>query len=85
MIIGDRKVRPVSPGEVIADVLEDTGMSLVEFAELTGLSLDEIHGIFANKKPIASAVSWAIGKALGVNPQLWLDLQAKVDNWDARH
>lgn len=37
-----------------------------------------------NKKPIAQDTAQAIGKALCTNAQLWLDLQAKTDNWHKR-
>ena len=83
MSIGDRKVRPVTPGDVLLDVLEDTGMSLLEFAELSGLAIARVEEIVRNKKPIDQNTALAIGKGLGTNSQIWLNLQTKVDSWDA--
>lgn len=82
---GDRKIRPVTPGEVLADVLEDIELSVADFAALTDIPIDELMAIIDNKKPIAQDTALAIGNTLTTSSQLWLALQAKVDNWVERH
>jgi addiction module HigA family antidote len=78
-----RPVRPVPPGDILLDVLEDTKMSLAEFAEFSGLTISRVEELVRNKKPINQDTALAIGKGLGTNSQIWLNLQTKVDNWDA--
>jgi addiction module HigA family antidote len=82
-IIQGRKVRPVHPGEVLADVLEDIEMTQTRFAEILGVSRRSVNEIVLGQRPITVDMAIRIGKALGNGPQLWLNLQQKVDIWDA--
>jgi addiction module HigA family antidote len=82
-IIQGRKVRPVHPGEVISDVLEDIEMTQTRFAEILGVSRRTVNEIILGQRPITVDMAIRIGKALGNGPQLWLNLQQKVDIWDA--
>ena len=82
-IIQGRKVRPVHPGEVLADVLEDIEMTQTRFAEILGVSRRSVNEIILGQRPITVDMAIRIGKALGNGPQLWLNLQQKVDIWDA--
>jgi len=82
-MIQGRKVRPVHPGEVLADVLEDIEMTQTRFAEILGVSRRSVNQIILGQRPITVDMAIRIGKALGNGPQLWLNLQQKVDIWDA--
>jgi len=82
-IIQGRKVRPVHPGEVISDVLEDLEMTQTRFAKILGVSRRSVSEIVLGQRPITVDMAIRIGKALGNGPQLWLNLQQKVDIWDA--
>ena len=84
-IINGRQVRPVDPGEVIADILDDLGMSQTKFAEILGVSRRTVNEIIQGQRPITVDLAIRIGKALGNGPVLWLNLQQKVDVWDALH
>lgn len=78
-----REVRPVHPGEVISDILDDLGMTQTKFAEILGVSRRTVNEIVQGRRPITVDMAIRIGKALGNGPQLWLNLQQKVDVWDA--
>ena len=82
-IIQGRKVRPVHPGEVISDVFEDIEMTQTRFAEILGVSRRSVNEIVLGQRPVTVDMAIRIGKALGNGPQLWLNLQQKVDIWDA--
>lgn len=81
-IIQDRLVRPITPGEVLADILEDLEVSYTEFAQILGVYPQIIEDIFHEKQRITVDLAIRIGKALGNGPRLWLNLQQKVDIWD---
>jgi antitoxin HigA-1 len=81
-IFADRKVRPIHPGEVISDILEDLEMTQTKFAEILGVSRRSVNEIIQGRRPITVDMAIRIGKALGNGPQLWLNLQQKVDIWD---
>ncbi len=82
-MIQGRKVRPVHPGEVISDVLEDIEMTQTRFAKILGVSRRSVNEIVLGQRPVTVDMAIRIGKALGNGPQLWLNLQQKVDIWDA--
>ncbi|MEB3219762.1 MAG: HigA family addiction module antitoxin [Nostocales cyanobacterium 94392] len=82
-ITQDRLVRPIHPGEVIADILDDLDIDSTKFAEILGVSNQIVNEIINGQKPITVDIAIRLGKALGNGPRLWLNLQQKVDIWDA--
>lgn len=82
-IISRREVRPVHPGEVLSDVLKDLQVTQTSFAKLLGVSRRTVNEIIQGRRPITVDMAIRIGKTLGNGPLLWLNLQQKVDIWDA--
>jgi antitoxin HigA-1 len=82
-IIEGRQVRPAHPGEVIEDILDDLGMTQTRFAEILGVSRRTVNEIVQGHRPITVDSAIRIGKAFGNDARLWLNLQQKVDVWDA--
>ncbi|MBH8566003.1 HigA family addiction module antidote protein [Nostoc sp. CENA67] len=82
-IADDRLVRPIHPGEVIADILDDLDINTANFAEMLGVSNQTIQEIIDGQRAITADIAIRLGKALGNGPRLWLNLQQKVDVWDA--
>jgi addiction module HigA family antidote len=80
--IVERQVRPIHPGEVIADLLEDLEMTTIDFAKKLDVSPDIVKAIIQGRLPVTVDMAIRLGKALGNGPQLWLNLQQKVDIWD---
>lgn len=79
----DRLVRPVHPGEVIADILDDLEITPTEFAEIIGVPNQTVNEIINCQRTITVDIAIRLGKALGTGPRLWLNLQQKIDVWDA--
>ena len=75
-------MRPVHPGEVIADLLDDLEMTTIDFARKLDVSPDTVEAIIQGRLPVTVDMAIRLGKALGNGPQLWLNLQQKVDIWD---
>jgi len=69
-----RKVRPIHPGEIIRDILEERNISI------NNLYLNEI---LEGKRSITFLWAKEIEKELGISTQLLLNLQRKVDIWDS--
>ncbi|MEN9223241.1 MAG: HigA family addiction module antitoxin [Thermostichus sp. BF3_bins_97] len=82
-IAQDRQIRPVHPGEIIADILEDIGVSQTKLAQRLGISRRTVNEIIQGKRSITVDTALRLGKAFGNGPRLWLNLQQKVDIWDA--
>ena len=81
--VANRLVRPVHPGEVLADILEDLEINESEFAKVLDVSRQTVNEIIEGKRGITADMAIRIGKALGNGPKLWLNLQQKIDIWEA--
>lgn len=79
----NRKNRPSHPGEIILDILEDVEISQTQFAKMLGVSRRTVNQIIRGHRPVTVDMAIRIGKALGNGPESWLNLQQKVDLWDA--
>ncbi|MGH1396761.1 MAG: HigA family addiction module antitoxin [Trichormus sp.] len=82
-ITDTRLVRPIHPGEVIADILDDLNIDHTRFAEILGVSNQIVNEIINGQRAITVDIAIRLGKALGNGTRLWLNLQQKVDLWDA--
>ncbi|MEH2211962.1 HigA family addiction module antitoxin [Nostoc sp.] len=77
-ITDDRLVRPIHPGEVIADILDDLDINTANFAENLGVSNQTIEEVINGQRAITVDIAIRLGKALGNGARLWLNLQQKV-------
>ena len=69
----------IHPGETIADVLEERGMTQAELAARTGVSAAYVSNVIKGKKDISANFAFALEYALGVPKSFWLNLQANYD------
>ncbi len=67
------------PGEHLTEILEDLGLSTVEFAEATGMGERRLSAILKTLEPITADVAVRIGSALDMTPEFWLSLQSDYD------
>ncbi|MBZ9821917.1 HigA family addiction module antitoxin [Mesorhizobium sp. CA4] len=74
---------PSHPGELIADLLEDTRHSKMAVAEMLGISRQQFHSVLAGRKPVTPDMAARLGKLFGNGPGLWLRMQANFDAWHA--
>jgi addiction module HigA family antidote len=81
-ILLEKQIRPVHPVEVITDLLKDLEMTTIDFAQKLDVSPDTVKAIIQARLPVTTDMAIRLGKALGNGPQLWLNLQQKVDIWD---
>lgn len=69
----------IHPGETIADVLEDRGITQAELAARTGVSAAYVSKVITGSKGISSKFAMALEYALGVPKSFWLNLQANYE------
>ena len=65
----------VSPGWVLEERLEVSGISQAEFARRCGRSPKLISEIIAGKAPVEAKTAIQFEKVLGVNASIWLGLE----------
>lgn len=74
-----RKVKPLHPGSIVIDILEDKGISVEEFIK-EDIKLKEV---LEGKRPMTYIIAFETDLRLGISTQLLLNLQRKVDIWDS--
>lgn len=66
---------PVHPGEHLAEILEDLGISRYRLAKTMCVPPIRINEIVHCRRSITADTALRIGKALGMTPEFWLNLQ----------
>lgn len=66
----------VSPGEVLDDVLESMGMSRLELAKQSGMTIDEVAALMDGSSIVTAETARQLERALGMPAQLWLNLES---------
>ena len=73
------KARPVHPGEHLAEILEELGISRYRLAKAIGVPPIRINEISHCRRSISADTALRIGQALGMSPEFWLNLQRMYD------
>ena len=68
-------MRPVHPGEVLRDELEELGMSANAFAEALDVPANRISAILKGQRGVTADTALRLSRYLGTTPQVWLNLQ----------
>ena len=69
----------IHPGEYLAEILDELGMSQAEFARRIGVSAMRISHVVRGSRPVTAALALLFGRALGQSPQYWMNLQVAFD------
>jgi addiction module HigA family antidote len=77
----DIRRQPSHPGALLADILPDTGMTLAELADATGVPLPQLESIMKEEAPITADVAEKIGAYFGDGPGIWLRMQVEHNVW----
>jgi addiction module HigA family antidote len=66
---------PIHPGILLADELEEIGISSHELAISIGIPPHRLRDILKGIKPISADTSLRLGKYFGISDGFWLNLQ----------
>lgn len=76
--------RPTTPGQILYhEFMKPLNLSPTELADRSGMSVDDVIGILCVSKQVTIEDAKALGKAFDVSDEFWLNLQMKVDEFDA--
>ena len=73
------KTAPTHPGEVLASELASLGVTPTELARQIGVPPNRVTQIIQGKRTITGDTALRLGHWFGINPQVWLSLQAAHD------
>ena len=70
---------PIHPGEHLAEILDELGISQYRLAKTIGVSPRRINEIVHGRRSVTADTALRIGRALGMTPEFWLNLQGIHD------
>lgn len=70
---------PIHPGEHLAEIMDEFGISQSGLAKTIGVPPLRIHDIVHCRRSITADTALRIGQALGMTPDYWLNLQRMYD------
>ena len=72
-------VEPIHPGEHLAEILEELGISQYRLAKTIGVAPRRINEIVHGRRSVTADTALRIGRALGMTAEFWLNLQSMYD------
>lgn len=70
---------PIHPGEHLAEILDELGISQYRLAKAIGVPPIRISEIVRRRRSITADTALRVGTALGMTPEFWLNLQRMYD------
>ena len=70
---------PIHPGEHLAEIIDELGITQYRLAKTIGVPQIRIHDIVHCRRSITADTALRIGRALGMTPDYWLNLQRMYD------
>ena len=75
---GDFPIK-VHPGEILQELLDENGMSQAQLARHLHMDTSKLNEICRGRRGISADMAVILGKAFGMSPGTWLNLQK---NWE---
>ena len=72
-------IAAIHPGEHLAEILEELGISQYRLAKTLGVTPRRINEIVHGRRAITADTALRIGRALGMTAESWLALQRLYD------
>ncbi len=74
-------MRPVHPGEVLRDELEEIGLSANALSKSLGVPVNRVTMILKGQRGVSADTALRLARYFGTTPQLWMNLQK---TWELR-
>ena len=75
---------PTHPGDVLKEELESRHISQKRFAEIVGIPYTQLNEILNGKRPVSTDFALMMEAALGINPDLLINMQNRYNMAVAR-
>ena len=69
------EMKPVHPGEILSDELEELSMSATALAHALAVPTNPVTAILKGQRGITADTALRLSRYFGTSPQLWLNLQ----------
>jgi addiction module HigA family antidote len=75
---------PTHPGELLREtVLPAVDLTKVEIADALAISRTHLDNILKERAGVSPTIAVKLGKLFGNGPDLWIQMQAAYDTWQA--
>jgi len=75
---------PVTPGEVLLEeFIKPLGLSQRDLAAALGISYQRLNGVVRGRRTMTVDTALRLAKFFGTTPDVWLNLQHRVDVYNA--
>ena len=75
---------PIHPGEILADELEETGLSAKKLADFIEVAPNRLYQILAGKRNLTADTAMRLSRYFGTSPDFWKNLQSAYEIDSAR-
>jgi addiction module HigA family antidote len=72
-------MRPIHPGEVLREELEELGLSARSLAKALGVPVNRITGILHEERAVTADTALRLARYFNSTPEFWLNLQSAYD------
>ena len=70
---------PIHPGEILADELEEIGLSAKKLANVIEVPPNRMYQILAGKRNITADTALRLGQYFGMSAYFWMNLQTAYE------
>jgi len=70
---------PIHPGEILADELEETGLSAKRLADTIEVPPNRLYQLLAGKRSMTADTALRLGRYFGMTPDFWMNLQSAYE------
>jgi antitoxin HigA-1 len=80
------KRRPVGIGEIlIEEFMEPMGLTQTSLAEAMGVQRKRVNELCNGRRAVTAPTALILARVFGNSPDFWLNIQRRVDLWEALH
>ena len=72
-------MRPVHPGEILREELEELGLSANALAEKLGVAASRVVEILRERRGVTADTALRLARYFGTTPQVWINLQKEYE------
>jgi antitoxin HigA-1 len=70
---------PIHPGEILADELEETGLSAKKPADVIDVPPNRLYQLIAGKRSMTADTALRLGQYFGMGADFWMNLQSAYE------
>jgi addiction module HigA family antidote len=70
---------PIHPGEVLADELEETGLTAKKLANVLDVPPNRLYQLLAGKRSVTADTALRLGHYFGMSADFWMNLQTAYE------